>query len=115
MDAQKSYLWIGCNKKFLRIKPGQVKSVKFRLAVFSSGVYEIGAVESKSTVMENASNTSLNNVSIDELDGDSSSLSLGNNFGESYSGVLVFSKSASSGRYELFKRLNSFALCVLNS
>ena len=119
---EKSYLWIGCNKKYVHLKASQKRRVRFKLAFVANGVFEIGGalasssehtlkmslLEATGGVATSASQPRV--YSANDLN------SIGSSSSES-SGISVFLKKKSpaptaSNRYELFKRISPFSVCV---
>jgi len=127
-------MWLGCHKKYTKLKSNSSKKVHFKLGFQAAGTYEIGRVASetllKSTLFEASCNLNLaasSTISLDDYMNDlpADSVSLGANSLNPATGsttnvhnqsdtaiISVFLKNRTSGRYELFKRLNPFTVTI---
>ncbi len=136
---EKSFLWLGCNKKHIKLKSNSSRLVKFKLGFFSPGTFEIGrlTVETQLTtnlyeacnlnsaghipisldeyLNENSSNSAPvinDNISIGSLN--NPSIGAGSAVvSQSDSAVVsMFVKNQVSGKYELFKRVQPFTVTI---
>ena len=115
-DSNRNYLWLGCNKKFVKLRSNQSKEVRFKLGFALNGVYDIGKLSIESQIRLNIlDSTSV--TSFDELmDNDAKSeLLLKSNqqlANDTSGGILVYLKNTRTNRYELFKRLTQFTVVI---
>lgn len=133
VEREKSFLWLGCHKKYTKLKPNSSRKVQFKLGFLASGTYEIGRIASETLLKANLFEASCNvnlasasTISLDDYMNDlpADSISLGSNSLNPSSApvnvhkqsdtaiVSVFMKNQSNGRYELFKRLNPFTVII---
>lgn len=110
-------MWLGCNKKFIQLRSNASQTVKFKLGFASNGVYEIGRLSVESQVrlniLDSTSVTSFDDIMDSELKNE---LALKSNqhqlLNDSSGAIFVYLKNVTTGRYELFKRLNQFTVIV---
>jgi hypothetical protein len=120
--VEKKFLWLGCNKRFLKLKSSQSKRVQFRLGFTANGIFEIGQLSSdavlKMNLMDATSVTSFDDL-IETTQAANSFLNTSNvstgTLNESSSIISIYLKNNASNNYELFKRLNPFTVCVLKN
>ena len=114
-------MWLGCNKKIVKLKARQTKQVRFRLSFAANGVFEIGQLSNetimKMNLMDATSLTSFDDL-IDNINSsafNTSNVSNSTAANETSSLISVYLKSnkTSGDNYELFKRLNPFTVCIL--
>jgi hypothetical protein len=125
-DIEKKYLWLGCTQKHVRLKTKQSKLVKFKLGFLRNGFYEIGNVSTENILKMNLFEATNSLTRFDNLLGkiENSSYKNGDdsinndtifqNLMES-TAISVYLKNSSTNRYEFFKILNSFTVCVSSS
>lgn len=108
-ELEKNYLWIGCNKKYIKLRPSETKVIKFKLGFITNGVFEIGKISDENAVkMRLLDATSL--TSFDDLmDAEVKNDKIGST--ES-AAISVYLKNDSNQRYELLKRLKPFTVIV---
>ncbi len=113
---------MGSNKKYLKLKPSQSKTVKFKLGFISNGIYEIGKVQHdtllKMNLLDAANLTNTTTSSLlddylnDEIDNDLDTTLNGANGQLEMSAFTIYLKNNKKNKYELFKRLNPFTISV---
>jgi hypothetical protein len=116
---EKKFLWLGCNKRFVKLKSNQSKRVQFRLGFTANGIYEIGQLSSdtvlKMNLMDATSVTSFDDL-VDTPNATNSFLNNSNvstnTLNETSSIISIYMKNNASNNYELYKRLNPFTVCV---
>lgn len=109
----------------MRVAATESKLVRFKLGFSAHGVYDVGRVSSDAQIRLNILDSTSMTTSFDDLmdstttdlksNASSSELWLKNNqqlANDSSGAILVYVKSATSGRYELFKRLTQFTVIV---
>lgn len=115
-DSDRNYLWLGCNKKFLKLNSNQCKSVRFRLGVASNGIYDVGKLSAETqlrlNILDSTSVTSFDDLIDTEVKNElwlKTNQQLAN---DSAGALLIYVKNSTSGRYELFRRLGQFTVVV---
>lgn len=122
-EIENSYLWLGCTQKHVRLKSKQTKVVKFKLGFLRNGLFEVGSVSNDNILKMNLFEATNSFTSFDNFL-DKKVNSSGNNFGSESNtnnglhnliestAISVYLKNSSTNRYEFFKILNSFTVCV---
>lgn len=107
----------------MRVAANESKLVRFKLGFSSHGVYDVGRLSSDAQIRLSILDSTSMTTSFDDLmdssdlksNSSSSELWLKNNqqlANDSSGAILVYVKNATSGRYELFKRLTQFTVIV---
>jgi len=128
-EIEKSYLWLGCTKRYVNLNKNESKIVKFKLGFCGQGMFEIGRVASdsllKANIFEASCSTSAapanNSISLedylnDKLSVDNASMTQQNYYSTANqmdsATINFFLKNTFTNRHELFKRLNPFTVQV---
>lgn len=102
----------------MKLRPNELRTVRFKLGFAWNGVYDIGRMSMESQIRLNILDSTSVTSFDDLMDIDiKNEMLLKNNqqlANDSAGAILVYMKSASSGRYELFKRLSHFTVVVKN-
>lgn len=127
-ELDKTYMWLGCNKKFLKLNTSQTKCVRFKLGFMCNGVFEIGKISNDNLLKMNLFEaTSI--TSFDDIKDTSDNVSMSNEsiISNAMNGspaisnlqtqiestaISIYLKNNLNNKYELFKRLNPFTVCV---
>ncbi len=117
-ESLKNYLWIGANKKFVKLNPNQSKVVKFRLAIMANGVYEIGKIKDDtliklslldaSKVLSNEAKEAIGDLNYNKIEEENQNIMRQ----LETASISIFKKKKDEQNYEFFKRLNPFTIRI---
>lgn len=110
-------MWLGCNKKYIKLKASQSKEINFKLGFISNGVYEIGKLSNESQVKMNILDATSVTSFDDLMDSDIKSELISKSqhlVNDSSAAIFVYLKNNATNRYEFFKRLNQFTIIIMN-
>jgi len=117
-ELRKNYLWIGSNKKFLKLNSNQSKVVKFKLALIANGVYEIGKIKDDtliklnlleaSKVLNNETKEALKDINYNKIEEENENILRQIELAT----ISIFKRKKDEQTYELFKRLSPFTIKV---
>lgn len=115
-DSDRNYLWLGCNKKFVRLRANQSRTMRFKLGFAHNGVYDVGKLSVESqirlNILDSTSVTSFDDLMESDV---KSELLIKNNqqlANDSSGAILVYMKNPNTHKYEFFKRLSQFTVIV---